>query len=212
MQNGKSLSTLILGFATIAAGVLVPRVASAYSYVGMDHNTSFNGYVSSCDSYIDGWNVGQCSIPEWTSWWSGGRAGYATVSGNTYLWLSNDDSIAHWNSWNAYFNPTASGGGYQTAGECSFDLDVIAGGTSTVAYVDLWYNKQGAGLTYIGDAAITGTSDVWEKQYLSSISLNSFLADWSRPASILVVVGRYPGQSGSQFIAVDNFHAYCTHN
>lgn len=221
MTYGKRVSAFILGVATFGASVLVAEIANAQScpegctYHGYSATFTFDGIVTGgCDPWPSD-NQGACTIangPE--GWFSSGRSGYGTVSGNTFLWVSNDDNAGHWNAWNTWnVDPTYSEGGNNDSGKCNFNMWVFGEGTGTVGELDAWYYLNGV-FTQIGSPVeIGGTNNTWQNRFYT-VGLDPYFRDGvNRGSNILVVFGRHPNENGGEFgLAIDDITIDCWHD
>jgi hypothetical protein len=192
MKNMKSVK--MSAFVVVAASaMMLSRNANAAFW-------NFDDASGSCDSAF----TGGCTAD--TVWFTGGRAGYSTVNGNRFLWISNDDS---WNSWNNDFLASQLPG---STGQCDVSASFFSGdpASSTVGEIDMWEDNGGGNLAFLGSHPIFGTGGVWTFR-------ESFLFDIGRAVrdqhKVVVVFGRHQGEGAAEFgLAIDNITVECSSN
>jgi hypothetical protein len=196
----------ISAFVVVAACALM-FARSAHAGLGtVDATWDFNDLVGNCDSTNLQPIFGAKACFADTLWFTGGRAGYNTVSGNGFLWISNDQS---WNSWNIGINVNQGFSG--SVGQCDVQASVFSTdpSTSTIGEVDAWEDNGGGNLTFLGGHPMMGTGGVWNLRPAGSFDVSRAVAD---KHNVLFVFGRHQGEGKQEFIAIDNVTIGCAIN
>jgi hypothetical protein len=187
-----------------ACGLMFSRSAHAFPNEPTVNATwTFNDLVGNCDSTNLQPIFGAKACFADMLWFTGGRAGYNTVNGNGFLWISNDQS---WNSWNIGLNPNSVSG---SVGHCTVQALVFSTdpSSSTIGEMDVWEDNGGGNLTFIGSHPINGTGGVWTQTLAEPFDISRAVVD---NHNVLFVFGRHQGEGKQEFIAIDNVTIFCT--